>query len=410
MSVPSGQREGDSRDRALARRDSDLLADARAATLLDANPMAGMSLLLLVLVLGAGFLWARGAELDEVTRGQGEVIPSSREQIIQSLEGGLLAELLVREGDVVEKGQVLLRIDDTRFSASFRESQSRQASLRAAMARLRAEAEDAALDFPPELGAALVEGERALHAARRQALDESVSSVRRSLRLAEDELAMTAPLVPKGIVSEVEVLRLRRQVNELRGQIQDRRNAFRAAAREDLAAKAAELAALGELNRAREDQVERTIVRAPARGTIQNIRMRTVGGVIGPGTNIMEIIPIGDELLIEARIRPADVAFLRPGLQATVKITAYDFAIYGGLDGTLEQISPDTIADEVTGRESYYRVRVRTSRSYLEGRGARLPIIPGMTATVEVLTGRKTLLEYLVKPLLRARDNALSER
>ena len=398
------------RDRLKARKDAAFLADARAATMIDHQPLAGMSLLLLVLAVGAFFLWASRATLDEVTVGSGKVIPSSREQVIQSLEGGILADMLVHEGDTVEKGQVLLRIDDTRFDASYREGSLRAQDLRATIARLKAEAGKGEPVFPKDLPASLVEAERKLFNSRRHALWQSTGALQRSLDLASQELHMTEPLVSKGAVSEVEVLRLKRQVNDMRGKIQERVNTFRAEARGELAKKEAELASIREKNRARKDQVKRTVVRSPVRGTVKNIRMTTVGGVIQPGMNIMEIVPLEDQLLIEARIRPGDVAFLHPGLPATVKITAYDYNIYGGLEGRLEQISADTISDERNPKETYYRIIVRTNNAHLQGTEGPLPIIPGMVATVEILTGHKTVLDYILKPILKARSNALRER
>ena len=400
----------ESRDLANARRDSAYLPDARSAVLLDANPLAGLSLLLLLVLLAAGGFWADRAVLDEVTRGQGEVVSSSREQVIQSLEGGILAELRVREGDIVDKDEVLLRIDDTRFGASLRESQARAEALRASIARLRAEAEGTTPEFPPGLPADVVATEQALYDSRLEALEQSIAGVERSLALARRELNLTQPLVSEGVVSEVEVLRLQRDVSELRAQIQDRRSSFRTSARTDLSKNEAELAGIEEVLAAREDQLRRTVVRAPMRGTVKNIRLTTLGGVIQPGSDIMEIVPLEDQLLVEARIRPSDVAFLRPGLPATVKIAAYDYSIYGGLSGELEHISPDTITDEDRRGETFYRIRVRTEQNYLEGRGEQLPIIPGMTATVEILTGHKTVLEYLLKPVLKVRDSAMRER
>lgn len=398
------------RDIALARVDRGYLPDARAALLLDANPLAGLSLLLLLVVVAAGAFWADRAVLDEVTLGHGEVISSSREQVIQNLDGGILAELLVREGDVVEKDEVLLRIDDTRFGASLREGQSRSAALRASIARLSAEAEGRKPVFPDDLPEELVARETALYQSRDEGLEQSIAGVRRSLELAQRELSLMEPLVKEGVVSEVDVLRLRRDTNELRATMTDRRASFHSSARSELAEKEAELASIEEVLFARADQLQRTVVRAPMRGTVKNISLTTVGGVIQPGSDIMEIVPLEDQLLVEARIRPSDVAFLRPGLPATVKITAYDYSIYGGLQGTLEHISPDTISDEQNRGESFYRIRVRTETNFLRGSGEPLPIIPGMTATAEILTGHKTVLEYLLKPILKTRQNALRER
>ena len=398
------------KDLVAARRDVDYLTDARAALVLDANPLAGLSLLLVLVVLAAGYMWADHAVLDEVTVGQGKIVPLSHEQLIQSLEGGILAELLVREGDIVEQNQVLLRIDDTRFDATMMEGQHKAQALQSSIARLVAEATGSQPNFPAGIGKDIIESERKLFNSRRKALSEAMTSLGRNLQLVEEELAMTEPLVSSGAVSEVEVLRLRRQVIELRGKIEERRNIFRADARSELSLKEAELAGVLELNKARADQVRRAVIRAPMRGTVKNIKVTTVGGVIGPGQEIMEIVPLEDQLLIEARIRPADVAFLRPGQPVTVKISAYDYSIYGGLHGELTHISADTIRDEKNPQESYYRILVRTDKAHLDGKDGPLPIIAGMVGSVEVLTGHKTVLEYLLKPILKTRDNALRER
>jgi adhesin transport system membrane fusion protein len=398
-------------DLARGRGHTEFMSDVKAASMLDATPWAGITLMLLAVFMGVAYYWADHAVLDEVTIGNGRVIPSSHEQIIQSLEGGILSEMRVREGDVVEKDEVLLRIDDTRFGASFREANARITALRASISRLRAEATGGALAFPADVRPEQVKLETELYNSRRQQLEESLAALQRSYQLADDELQITAPLVKNGVVSEIELLRLQRQVNELRASLQERKNKFRADARAELAKNEAELAAIAESNTARADQVKRAVIRSPMRGTVKNIRVTTVGGILQAGQDIMEIVPLEDQLLIEARIRPSDIAFLRPGLRAMVKVTAYDFSIYGGLDATLVQISPDTIRDEKKPDESYYRVQVRTNQSHLTDKdGKPLPIIPGMTATVELLTGHKTVLDYILKPLLKSKETALRER
>ena len=398
------------KDMRLASRDIKFLSEAKAAQFSESNPLAGTSLLLLIVVLVAGYRWADTAVLDEVTRGEGRIIPSSREQVIQSLEGGILAEMPVQEGDIVEKGQVLLRIDDTRSGASLREGQAQSATLRAEIARLLGEANGSAPAFPPDLPADLRDREYRLHLSRTTALHQSIGALRSGQELAEKELAMTEPMVARGAVSEVEVLRLRRDIIELKRQIQQQINAFRTEARSELAAKEAELGSVSEVLTAREDQVTRSVIRAPVRGTVKNIEVTTLGGVIGPGQSIMEIVPLEDRLLVEARIRPSDVAFLRPDQSVTVKVSAYDYSIYGGIKGRLEQISADTIEDENVPNESYYRVYVRTDAAHLTGKDGPLPIIPGMIATIEILTGHKTVLDYLLKPVLNVRDSAMGER
>lgn len=400
-------------DLARARGYGEFMPEARAAALMDHAPWAGWMLLLLAAIMGAGWYWAANAVVDEVTLGQGRVIPSSREQVIQSLEGGIVSELTVKEGDVVDRDQVLLRLDDTRFGTSYRESAAKAIALRASNARLRAESDGGSPVFPPDVQARsdLVRNEMDLFQSRRRALEEGLAAFRRSLQYAEEELQMTEPMVAKGVVSEVEVLRLRRQVSELRASLLDRQNKFRAEARSELSRNETELAGLREVSAARADQFRRTVIRSPMRGTVKSIRLSTLGGVVQPGQDIMEIVPLEDQLLVEARVRPSDIAFIRPGQQATVKITAYDYSIYGGLQGSVENISADTLADEKRPDEAYYRVRVRTRAASLKDRdGKALPIIPGMTATVEVLTGQKTVLDYLLKPLIKAKDSALRER
>ncbi len=418
------------------------------------HPRGGRFLLwAVVLFLAAAVYWAGVAELDEVTRGTGKVIPSSQVQVVQNLEGGILAEILVSEGDVVEEGQTLLRIDDTRFASSYREGRASYLNLKAKAARLRAEADGGLFEAPEEVQreqADVVQREMNLFRSRadelattagilsqqadqrRQELSElkvEEQSLSRSYRLLERELQLTAPLEKEGVVSEVEVIRLKRQLNDLKGELEATRLAiprirstleeaeqkvaeiqleFRSAAREALNETLAELARVSETNQALEDRVKRTWVKSPVRGTVKRLMVNTVGGVIQPGMDILEIVPLDDSLLVEANIRPRDIAFLRPGQNVTVKLTAYDFAIYGGLDASLEHISADTITNEEG--ESFYLVRVRTDRNFLGTEDVPLPIIPGMQTEVDILTGKKTVLTYLFKPVLRGMNTALSER
>lgn len=387
------------------------------------NPWpAFLSVLLLVSLLAAFLVWAAHAELEEVTRGNGRVIPSSKEQVIQSLEAGVLTGVLVREGDRVEKDQLLLRIDDTRVSALYRELQGKVAALAAQAARLRAEAYGSALDFPAEARAipALVRRETEAFNARRRSLDEGADALQRGVALLEREIEIVDPMVARGLVSEVEALRLKRQRNDLLLQLADRRNRYRAEAAADLNRVESDLSQTRETAIARADAYKRAELRSPMRGTVKSIRVTTIGGVVQPGQELMQIVPVDDTLVVEAFVKPADVAFLRPGQPAVVKLSAYDYAIYGGLEGTVEFISPDTLRDERRGalqgafdpEESgaFYRVTVRTRDTSLRGpAGQELPILPGMTATVEMLAGRKTVLQYLLKPLTRASEG-LRER
>jgi len=398
-------------------------------------------------------IWASFATLDEVTRGSGKVIPSGQVQVIQNLEGGIVSDLGIKEGQIVNKGDVLLRIDNTRFMSSLRENTQSYLSIKAKNARLKAEAEGKPFEVPAEVLAeqpALVEQERMLYESRQEELKTSreilkqqiaqrrqdiagfnskLQQTKRSYALLDKELVMTRPLVKQGVMSEVELLRLERQANDIKGDISSteisvlREKAkleealqkleeaeinFRNLARIELNETDAELRRLAETSLALEDRVKRTEVTSPVRGTVKQLLVNTIGGVVQPGMDLVEIVPLEDNLLIEAKIRPADIAFLRPGLKTIVKVTAYDFSIYGGLKAKVEQISADTITDEEG--DSYYMVRVRTDESALVTPRGQLPIIPGMLTEVDILTGKKTVLEYLLKPILRAHERAMRER
>ena len=372
-----------------------------------------------LVTLLAGLLWAGFFELDEITRAQGKVIPSSREQVIQSLDAGVLSELLVREGTLVEKDQVLLRIDDARSGAVFREAQEKYLALLALAARLRAEAFNTALVFPPELKGErlLVEQETLAFNARKRALNESLRALAVSIEALGRELTITEPLVTQGVISEVELLRLRRQQAELMGQRAERNNRYITDASNELVRVNSELSQTKENASAREDAFKRTTLRSPMKGVVKNVQVTTVGGVIQAGQPILEIVPTEDEMLVEAYVKPADVAFLKVGQAATVKLTAYDFNKYGALDGVLEHLSPDTLKDERNRRqgslpeleEGYYRILVRIKEGTQVRSGMTLAPMPGMTAMVEIRTGHKSVLEYLFRPLQNV-SQALRER
>ncbi|GAB6040858.1 HlyD family type I secretion periplasmic adaptor subunit [Endothiovibrio diazotrophicus] len=419
------------------------------------GPRVGAHLLLAAVVafVVCGLAWAHWATLDEVTSGQGKVIPSRHVQVVQNIDGGIVREILVAEGDRVTEGQVLLRIDDTRYASTFEEGRLQYLELTARVARLRAEVDGT--DFVPpkevsERQPQLVAGERALFESRkreyasalaildqqttqrRQALRELENrqgKLRRSLELARRELKITRPLAERGVISEVELLRLEREVNDLDGElgstllniegaqaalgevgrkVEEYKASYRGEALADLNALQGELDRAQALNRGSEDRVTRATVRSPVTGIVKTLRVKTLGGVVQPGEGIVEIVPEEESLLVEAHIRPKDIAFLHPGQRAMVKFTAYDFSIYGGLEGKLEQISADTLVDEQG--ESFYRIRVRTVRARFGTDEEPLPIIPGMTTTVDILTGHKTVLDYLLKPILRAHREALRER
>jgi adhesin transport system membrane fusion protein len=393
--------------------EADVLADIYQARLQPISGWTRWALYLVMTVLLVFIAWAALADLEEVTSGSGRIVPSGREQVVQSSEIGVLAEILVADGDTVEAGQPLLRIDDVRLGANVKESQSRVDALVLAGIRLRAESQGTALNFPPAMAArntALVRSETETHEAKRRALDGLVKSQEQALRLAQEEMQITEPMAARGLVSDLDVLRIRRTMVEARGRIDEARSKYRADAAAELARVEAELGSQNAALVGREDSFKRTVLRAPKRGIVKNLRANTIGGVVQVGQDLLEIVPLDEALLVETRIRPADIAFLRPGLKAVVKVTAYDSGIYGWLDGTLIQISADTLRDEVRRDETYYRVLVQTKRSELLAPGGKpLPIIPGMLAQVDIKTGQKSVLSYLFKPVLRARE-ALRER
>ena len=404
-----------------------------------------------VVVLLLLIVWAALARVDEITKGDARVISSKQLQLVQSFDGGVVSEILVKEGQVVEKDQLLLKIDETRATSGVRESAAQGFALRARLARLRALAEGTSFQPPPPGGSAderrIVDEERRLFETRvselntllainqqqlqqrQQELGEMRSrkaSAERSLDLSQQELAKTKPLLASGAVSEVDILRLDREVSKARGdveqsasqiarvqasigeaqrKIQETELTFRNDARKDMADVMGKLNALNQGAVALSDKVDKSQIRAPLRGRVQRLFANTVGGVVQPGKDIVEIVPLDDNLVLEAKVAPRDIAFIRPDQAATVKFTAYDFSIYGGLEAKVENISPDTIVDE--RGNAFYLVRVRTTQPNFS---AKMPIIPGMTAEVDILTGNKTVMSYLLKPLLKGKAYALSER
>lgn len=396
-------------------------------------------------------VWAAFAVLDEVTRGEGKVIPSRQIQILQSLDGGMVSEILVKEGQSVKMGDLLLKVDPTRMVSSLRENRSQYLSLLAKAARLQALADGAQFLPPKEVAAEAPEiilQEHALYESRRAELDATLGVARQqasqraqdlisakarreqaatSFTLTSRELEMTRPLTKSGAVSDVELLRLERDVARYRGErdslnadiprlesavqevarrIQEIDLTFRNLARSELSEILAKLSALSEGSAALADRVTQTEIRSPVNGTVKQLKVNTIGGVVQPGRDIIELVPADDALLLEARVLPKDIAFLRPGQMALVKFTAYDYATYGGLEATLESISPDSVVDEKGN--AFFLVRVRTLSTSIGPQ--KFPIIPGMVAEVDILTGKKSVLSYLLKPILRAKDRAMTER
>lgn len=413
--------------------------------------------LLLVSIAAFFFLfivWSNVATLDEVTRGQGRVIPSSEIQKLQSLEGGIVDAFLVKEGEEVKAGQLLMRLRDIQASSDLGSNQKRILGLQAKIARLQAEAEAKTTPAFPEtvmkgvpesvseelntfranqsnLTNQLAVTEQQL-AQRRQEISElrgRISDVRAVIGLARQEMETIRPLVERGSAPKLELLqkerdlkerqtelnslessapRIQATITEAEARIKEVKSSFQAQAQTELAATQIELNSLGETLGALEDRKNRTEVKSPVNGYVKDITVSTVGGVVQPGVDLIEIVPKDDQLLVEAEVRPSDIAFLHPGQKAVVKITAYDFSIYGGLNGEVVDISADTITNEKD--EKVYRVRVRTFDTTLKRKNEVLPIIPGMVASIDILTGKKTVMEYILKPIVKTLNESLGER
>ncbi|MCQ8118893.1 HlyD family type I secretion periplasmic adaptor subunit [Methylomonas rosea] len=435
--------------------DQRFLSDVNAANLYELPLKSHLILWFAAAFVAVSLVWAGFASLDEVTRGEGKTIPSSQVQVVQNLEGGIVSEILVQEGQLVDKDQVLLQLDQVRFASSFKEAKLKYYELLANTARLNAEINGTPLAIPEEVmknAPQIADNVRQLLVSKQNEIrsnsDIFAEQVRqkeqeiieiqsksdqlaRSYKLLQDEVKMSEPLVADGAMSQVELLRLQRAANDLKGDLNsanlamprlrssldEARNKlaeikirYKTEALKELNEVKAELDRTSESAVALEDRVSRTRVLSPVKGTVKRIKVATVGGVIQPGMDLLEIVPLEDQLLIEAKIRPADIAFLRPRQKAVVKLSAYDFSIYGGLDASLEHISADSIPGEKKDEDNYYLIRLRTAKNYLEKGGERLEIIAGMTAEVDILTGKKTVLDYLLKPILKARDRALRER
>lgn len=414
-------------------------------------PLRAKSLLYWIfLILVVVLVWAAFSEVDEVVRGEGRVTPSRQVQVIQSLDGGIVTEILVHEGQTVSIGDPLIRIDETRAVSSFRENRGQYLSLLAKQTRLKALATDTEFTPPPEVlkeSPIVYEQEKALYNASKDALASQLSiageqviqrekelietrakleQAERGYELTARELAVTKPLEASGAVSEVDLLRLERDAARLRGEreqakaqieriqaavteakrkIVELEQNFKSEIRKELTETTAELNSLLATSVALQDRVQQATLKSPVNGTVNRLFYNTVGGVIPPGKEVMEVVPTDDALVLETKIQPKDIAFIRLLQPATVKLTAYDYTIYGTLDAIVENISPDSVVDEEGN--AYYLVRVRTLRSNF---GEELPIIPGMLAQVDIMTGKKTVLSYLLKPVLKAKSYAFTER
>lgn len=359
------------------------------------------------------FVWAYFFKVDEVSNGPGQVIPTLRDQKIQSRDGGVLTNLYVHEGEIVDKGSILARLDPTQGESSLEESAARYRAALAAGARLRAEATGAAQPvFPTELDAypQLIQSETALFNARRKNLADTLASLNSSLSYLTKQINITRSLLSSGAASQVDLLKEERDRSDLQLKISDAQTGYQVKTQEELAKADAEVRTLEPVVAGRQASLNKLTLRAPVRGIIKSLDVTTIGGVVPPNGTLMSMVPLGDQLLVEARISPRDIAFIRPGLEAKVKVTAYDYSIYGGLKGKVVTISPDTIRDEVKPENIYYRVFVMTDSDSLENaKGEHFPIVPGMVTSTDIRTGSRTIWDYLTKPLNKVNE-ALHER
>ena len=364
--------------------------------------------------LGLFLTWAYFAELDQITRASGSVISSSRTQVIQSQDGGTLKELLVKEGDIVAAGQLLARLERTRTEASYLETRAKVVGYAATLARLRAEVYGGQPKFPNEVKdyPDFKANQLALLAKRRDSLSEELTALKSMQSLVKQELAMNEPLVALGDVSRTEVLRLQRQVADMEAQITNKKNKYFQDTQTELNKAEEDLAGVEQLMAQRKNQLEQTELHAPLRGVVKNVRITTQGGVIRAGDEVMQIVPLEDDLVIEAKVSPTDIAFLSKKLDVNIKIDAYDYTIYGDLPGKIVFISADTLKEDLKqGEQPYYRAHIRTTGRKFSGRpNEKMDILPGMTATVEIKTGRKTVLQYLIKPIVKTMSESLGER
>jgi len=388
-----------------------LLSPLHAAQVLEPAPAAMWAVYLMLALLASAVGWAAVTQVDIVSKAPGRVVPDGREQVIASLEGGILRELLVREGQQVQEGQDLALLDPTRVEAQQAEGQAKRLSLRGSMARLTAEASGKPLTFPADVQQAksVVEGETESYNARRQSLAEAVDMNRRSIGLLQKELAVAEAMSSRGLMSEVEVMRVRRQVNDMNLQTQERVNRFRQDASAELVKVRTELAMIEEQMVVRDDVLRRTTLKSPVRGVVRTIRANTVGGVVAPGSPVMEILPVSSRVLVEARVPPADIGFIKVGQPVEVKLTAYEYTLYGGLKGSVQSISPDALGDGEKSEGSYYRALIRADRSTLKAAGKPLSVMPGMTASVEIRTGERSVLSFILRPMLKSHE-AFRER
>jgi membrane fusion protein, adhesin transport system len=385
------------------------------AKLLGKRP-TGARLTLWVALAGSIALiyWAAWAEIDQITRASGQIIVSERTQVVQATEGGALKKLLVKEGDVVKKGQLLGVLQRTRAQAAVNDSAAKVAALRITLARLSAEVYGQPLQFPPALleYREYIQNQTALYNQRKLALSEELAALSNSLKLANEELTMNQPLLQAGDVSRADVLRLQRQASDIQSQITNKRNKYLQDAQAEMSKAREDLSSQSEALADRSQLLGNTELIAPADGIIKNIKISTLGGVLRPSEELLQIVPTGGHLIIEAKLKPAEVAFIRVGLPATIKLDAYDYSIFGSMRGIVSYISPDTLSEDTKqGELVYYRVQIKiTDREFKATAAQNIELRPGLTALVEIKTGTRSVLTYLTKPISKTLSQSMYER
>lgn len=395
----------------LQQEDIDFIKDSKAAMLATTSPYTKWTLYIIVTFFIIIFTWSNCTNIDEVSRGIGKIVPYSQVQIMQNLEGGILEKIFVREGETVKKQQVVAKLDDTLFASQYKQGYNKYLSLLATIARLEAETNhQSTIKFPPEIANndKLTQQQNILFKSKIALLQNTVQNLQKNHALVQKEINITEPMVKQGVLSQIELLRLQRQLSEIKSKIDSVQDNFYEnelselnKSRDDATILSASLAAL-------KDRMERTLIRSQIDGIVKQIHINTVGGVIKPGEPIMEIVPIHDKLVVEAMLRPSDIAFVHPGQRALVKVTAYDYSIYGGLKATVTNVSADTNIDQ--RGNSFYEVTLETDKNYLDSKKGTLPIMPGMTTVVDIVTGKRSVMHYILKPILRAKEKALRER
>ena len=367
-------------------------------------------LILVVVVL----VWAGMSSVDEVTHSEGRVIPSAKMQVLQNQEGGIVQKINVKQGDLVQSGQVLVNLSPTQFGADFESKKQQVLSLMAKEARLQAEVEGRELVFTPDfsdMAKDYVAIERAEFYNRKMRLRADMAVIENQLKNASSELEIIKRLVDRGLEPQLERIRTEARVDEARGKLESLKRQAKTEASSELAKTAMELNPLRKALPALADRVERTYVRAPMKGVVNRVLVTTLGGVIKPGEAVLELVPSDDVLVVEAQVRPQDIGFVKIGQSANVKISAYDYSIFGSMSGQVTQISADAVSREERGQTVYYYIaRIETQTSVMNSLGKKLPIIPGMQAQVDIITGNKTVLNYLLKPIVGMKENAFRER